>query len=117
MTTTMEKAEALLEFFNDVEGDLILIDGELVGRSVIKEVLEAYLNPWMPMETAPKDGSVILVNNKDGVWVAKYNEVYVSGYRPENPWQSMMLNHKHIKNKYASLVPAGWTHLPNPPKE
>ena len=74
---------------------------------------------WKPIETAPKDGSYIIVCNEEaGVsWVAKYHPVYTSGYRPENPWSSMMLNLWHAKKRYPSTVPAHWMPLPAPPEE
>ena len=74
-------------------------------------------NEWQPMETAPKDGTPILVSNdeRDGVWVAYYQPVYTSGYRPDNPWSSLMLNTRWHKNKWASYVPTRWMPLPAPP--
>lgn len=72
---------------------------------------------WQPIETAPKDGTYILVSNEqsDGAWVARYAPVYASGWRPENPWQSMMLNHWHLK-RHLSRMPTCWQPLPEPPK-
>lgn len=70
---------------------------------------------WRPMDEAPKDGTYILVTNEgsSGSWVARYRPVYQSGYRPENPWQSMMLNHQHITQR--SHLPTKWQPLPPPP--
>ena len=72
---------------------------------------------WMDMNKAPKDGTAILVANTDGAWIAYYCDQYQSGYRPDNPWQSLMLNRRYMKKKYASEVPTGWMPLPEPPKE
>lgn len=69
---------------------------------------------WQPIETAPKDGTVVLVCNRYGTWVAKHQEVYQSGYRPENPWFVMMLNMKHMSNP-PNYRPTHWMPLPEPP--
>lgn len=68
---------------------------------------------WQPIETAPKGGACILVGNKHGSWIAKYLPVYQSGFVPENPWSSMMLNHDHIGEKWHP--PTHWQPLPEPP--
>ena len=83
---------------------------------------------WQPIETAPMvpdnapcgtDGPYVLVCNKYGTWVASHCPVYVSGYRPENPWHAMMLNTNHLRKKpngeKASLIPTHWMPLPKPP--
>ena len=74
---------------------------------------------WQPIETAPKDGTYVLVCNHDaGVsWIAEYVERYTSGYRPEQPWHSVMLNHRHAKKRYPSTVPTHWMPLPSPPEK
>ena len=70
---------------------------------------------WHPIETAPTDGTAILVAHCAGVWVAKYRETYASGYKPENPWQSMMLNHEHFDYRNAPHRPTHWRPLPAAP--
>lgn len=69
---------------------------------------------WQPIETAPKDGTAILLSNERGAWMAKYDPVYPSGYRPENPWFSLMLNHDHMR-KGKPCAPTHWMPLPPPP--
>jgi hypothetical protein len=70
---------------------------------------------WQPIETAPKDDdTLILVANDDGVWVAKYRPVYQSGFKPSNPWSSMLLNHDHIRF-HKSHTPTHWKPLPAAP--
>ena len=73
---------------------------------------------WQPIETAPKDGSWLLVSNaeKDGAWIARYYEFYPSGYKPDNPWFSLMLNHDGLPNPRGSSFPTHWMPLPEPPK-
>jgi len=66
---------------------------------------------WQPIESAPQDGSVILASNALGVWMAKYEPVYQSGFRPENPWFSLLLNHRHM-GPYPSTKPTHWMPLP-----
>lgn len=72
-------------------------------------------NEWQPIETAPKDGSYVLVTSGGKPWIARFHPVYQSGYRPQDPWQSMMLNHLHIEAKYQINTPTHWKPLPAPP--
>lgn len=77
------------------------------------------MSEWQPIETAPKDGTPILVSNPEraGVWIAHYNAVYQSGFRPDNPWACLMLNVRWHPNQRASMKPTHWMPLPAPPKE
>lgn len=72
------------------------------------------LSAWQDISTAPKDGCVVLLGNKYGAWVGQYVDRFTSGYKPENPWQFMMLNGSHL-GKGASYVPTHWQPLPEPP--
>ena len=74
---------------------------------------------WQSIETAPKDGRYLMVGNEDGVWVACYTPTFQSGFKPDNPWISLMLNHRHIekvKRNYSG-VPTHWMPLPPPPEK
>lgn len=73
------------------------------------------MSEWQPIETAPKDGTRIMLGDRFGAWIGQYREIYQSGFKPDNPWQSMMLNHDHMK--YKVLKPTHWMPLPPPPKE
>ena len=70
---------------------------------------------WQPIETAPKDGTYIMVANYAGVWIATYRTHAVSGFRFDNPWFSLMLNRDHIPSALIS-APTHWMPLPPPPK-
>lgn len=71
---------------------------------------------WQPIETAPKDGlQYILVTAGRGVWVAHWCPVAPSGYRFDQPWRSVMLNHYHIAPTARYLPPTHWMPLPPPP--
>ena len=70
---------------------------------------------WQPIETAPRDGSYVLVSNGHGVWVARFKSVYQSGWKPPSPWQSMMLNHDHIPSAKRNGSPTHWMPLQAPP--
>ena len=72
---------------------------------------------WQPIESAPRDGSYILVCNSHGSWIAKYQHFYPSGYRPSSPWASMMLNHDHIEKPGRLDHPTHWRPLPAPPTQ
>ena len=75
--------------------------------------LSAQAEGWRPISTAPKDGALIVLGARNGVWLGKYLPVYQSGYRPENPWSSMLLNHDHMAERYTR--PTHWMPLPPPP--
>lgn len=68
---------------------------------------------WKNIESAPKDGSVIMLKNNSGAWVGYYNPVYQSGFVPKNPWQSLMLNHAYMDHGPAfSFIPDQWAEMP-----
>lgn len=69
---------------------------------------------WFSIETAPKDGTLIILANAGGSWVGYFRDRFQSGYRPQNPWQSMLLNHEHMLDGY-TLKPTHWQPLPKPP--
>ena len=75
---------------------------------------EACAKLWLPIETAPKDGSLIILANSHGAWMGKCQYVYQSGYRPKNPWASMLLNNDHMAKNY-NLTPTHWMPLPAAP--
>ena len=68
---------------------------------------------WRAIESAPKDGTLILLGRSKGVWVGKYLPMFQSGYKPECPWQSMLLNHDHMAERYGE--PTHWMPLPAAP--
>ena len=72
---------------------------------------------WLPIETAPKDGTRIMLGNAKATWVAEYKPVYGSGYRPDNPYFSVMLNMDHIPRNLRYCKPTHWMPLPVPPHE
>lgn len=74
------------------------------------------MSEWQPIETAPKDGSLVLLSNKNGVWAGKYTPVYSSGFVPKNKWSSYLLNHDHFKAK-KDITPTHWMPLPKPPED
>ncbi len=74
------------------------------------------MSAWQPIETAPKDGTRIMVASEHGAWIAEYLPVYESGYRPDSPWNSVMLNHWHIPQHLRHIKPTHWMPLPEPPK-
>lgn len=92
------------------------IAGEFDALERFAAAVEANCVPqWQPIETAPRDGTYILVATEHGSWVAKYQAVFQSGFVPDNPWRSMMLNHDHIKRKHRTQQPTEWMPLPSAP--
>ena len=86
------------------------VSGPLMG---IAAPPTARAEGWRPISTAPKDGALIVLGARNGVWIGKYLPVYQSGYRPANPWASMLLNHDHMAERYTR--PTHWMPLPPPP--
>lgn len=80
-----------------------------------QSALNVGLASWAPIETAPRDGTCVLVSNGRGVWVAKFKMVFQSGWKPDCPWQSMMLNHDHIPYAKRKGSPTHWMTLPEAP--
>lgn len=68
---------------------------------------------WQPIETAPKDGTLIVLGARKGVWLGKYLPQYQSGYVPDNPWSSMLMNHDHMGERRPR--PTHWMPLPVAP--
>lgn len=72
------------------------------------------LQGWQPIETAPKDGTYVLLCNEhvSGSWVGKFQQFAVSGYRFEDPWRTMMLNHDHMPKATRYRQPTHWQPMP-----
>ena len=71
---------------------------------------------WQLIETAPKDSGRIMLGNEHGAWMADWRPVYQSGFRPDNPWASAMLNLDHIPRDKRYLPATHWRPIPEPPK-
>lgn len=74
------------------------------------------MSEWKPIESAPRDGTRVLLcdRHRGATWIGFYHPVYQSGYRPTNPWSSLMLNHEYQATP--SWSPTHWQHIPEPPK-
>ncbi len=72
------------------------------------------MSEWKPIESAPKDGTYVLLGNRYGAWIAAYGSTAVSGYKFDNPWRSVMLNHRHMERRERPycLIPTHWMPLP-----
>ena len=70
---------------------------------------------WQQIETAPTDGTAVLVTNGRGVWIAKHKAIFQSGYKPDSPWFCLMLNKDHIPGKFRAGKPTHWMPLPEAP--
>jgi hypothetical protein len=69
---------------------------------------------WRTIDSAPKDGTYIILGNAQGAWVGCYVARYQSGFVPEDPWHSMMMNRRHMP-RYSSSEPTHWQPLPSAP--
>lgn len=78
---------------------------------------QASKQEWQPIETAPRDGTAILVTNGKGVWIAKHKAVYQSGYVPDNAWFCLMLNRDYIPARFRRGYPTHWMPLPAAPSQ
>ncbi len=124
MSTTIltdEQIETLFREHDDLYAFCHAIADAVLQSPEVQARMEAYADArvreaqqWQPIETAPKDGTVVMVCNEDGAWIAKYVPIYPSGYRAENPWFSLMLNHNHMR-KGKPFGPTHWMPLPAPP--
>ena len=97
-----DKVREALDALDTLEAQLEAIgaggvSGPLMG---IAAPPTAQAEGWRPISTAPKDGALIVLGARNGVWLGKYLPVYQSGYRPDNPWASMLLNHNHMAERY-----------------
>jgi len=83
----------------------------------MREAYFAGAPKWLPIETAPKEGTYVLLGSAEsgGSWIGVYRPEYESGWRPENPWASMMLNLDHLPKRYPHLIPTHWMPLPPAP--
>lgn len=72
---------------------------------------------WRPIETAPKNGTRIMLGNAHGVWIAEWRPVCGSGYVPDDPWFSVMLNRNHIDRAVRHEKATRWKPLPLPPPQ
>lgn len=86
------------------------------AQQLIAAVLAESERQWQSIETAPKDGTRVLLANVGGCWIGEWGPVAVSGYRFDEPWRTSMLNHKHIQGNARYDPPTHWMPLP-PPQE
>lgn len=64
------------------------------------------MTEWQPIETAPKDGTEILLFSKDfGRWIDQWTNI-----EGQEMW--MMCDQWEIKS-----IPTKWMHLPDAPKD
>lgn len=70
---------------------------------------------WLPIASAPKHSGRIMLGNEFGAWMADWRPVYQSGFRPDNPWASAMLNLDHIPRDHRYRPATHWRPIPAPP--
>ncbi|MCZ4331051.1 DUF551 domain-containing protein [Castellaniella denitrificans] len=113
MTINTQKLRDLLAILEDDVGAVPILLDHIEAQSAEIARLNA-IQAWQPIETAPKDGTAILLGSSDGAWIAKYDPVYPSGYRPKNPWFSLMLNRDYM-GRVPNAKPTHWMSLPAAP--
>lgn len=73
---------------------------------------------WMPIDTAPKDGTQILVYSKDEgiMWVSwDTEEVYYPGCKPRKCWCVPGSHQDEQGGAYTADNPTHWMPMPIPP--
>ena len=112
-----ESAKALRGLSPCSEHSYELLD--VVAWNIAAELTEAAdaleAGPWMPIETAPKDGTAVMLGNSGGAWIGRFMQFAQSGYRFDDPWRSLMLNHYHIPYEHRYKAPTHWMPLPAAP--
>jgi hypothetical protein len=69
---------------------------------------------WQPIETAPKDGTRILLWDTDEAVIAKWDDISMGGAKG---WQVAVVNMIGDVNYYdAAFNPTHWMPLPEPPR-
>jgi hypothetical protein len=70
---------------------------------------------WQPIETAPKDGTRILLWDTDEVVIAKWDDISMGG---AEGWQITVVNMlSGLKHYEAAFNPTHWMPLPEPPRD
>ena len=94
-----------------------LDDLQAAHNAIIRALAGEKAEGWRPIATAPKDGTRIMLANKDASWMGEYCPVFPSGYRTDDPWQSAMLNMDHLPREKRYGAPTHWQPLPTPPTD
>lgn len=113
MKLAQEFAQAACSYWESTGSEANYDAASAALRSAIVEAL----GQWRPIAEAPKDGTYILLANEYGAWVAHWAPLAVSGYRFEQPWRSVMLNHDHIQRDMRYESPSHWRPIPAPPAD
>lgn len=96
--------------------DKLRLESELrnainIGKSLQQKIEALDMDRWMPISSAPKDGTEILVCNADRVGIGSWCENYRSGF-PYNNWSFNMAYSKPWNPTHWQPLPP----LPLPPK-
>ena len=71
---------------------------------------------WQPIETAPKDGTPVLISSSSQVSIAVYNPKIFGKWQCCYTAQSFSAGWDGYKCHYAFPLPTHWMLLPEPPK-
>jgi hypothetical protein len=71
------------------------------------------MNDWQPIETAPKDGTVILIHHNKKEIETIYPARWLEDLHPEYPWQ--VLCSFYGENFLPDVYIRRWMPLPEPP--
>jgi hypothetical protein len=100
----------------------LLIEADFRHSKFAREVAESlmakgYAKPsWRTIESAPRDGTLIMVANQFGAWPARYQELAQSGFKFPSPWRCYLLNKEHMPKEGRSAPPTHWMPLPEGPE-
>lgn len=75
-------------------------------------------NAWQPIETAPRDGTKILVfTHRENVEISKWFESYFDEYEPVEGTEYFRKVRRKYTEGWNSNTPTHWRPLPAPPAE
>ena len=112
--STREKAEKILRETASLE-----------GFDDVREVINAYLNPWISVKEGLPEGNTqtipVLVRNPHqnylGAYYATFHNYRIEGQEPRYRWTDLRGDQFNKQPEYLLEFIEYWFDIPNPPKE
>lgn len=92
--------------------------GKAIARAEAAERELAELQAWQPIETAPKDGTFVLIAEKGEVYKANWQQDYGVICYPTSPYRWCVYGSYQDEQGGYEIInePIGWQPLPAPPE-